>query len=167
MPLDEWFDRCGGLAHIEGNLWRSPLPYTRAHVDAVHAAGIRVVYSMEHAAPGPLFLQRGLDWRPHFWTDDQPPRPEQMRRFLDDHLALPHDTPTLVHCKAGWGRTGSAIACALIVERDWSAQRALDHFWQRVPPAREVMEWNGQAEFVRGFAARLRGRDIEGAAREL
>jgi protein-tyrosine phosphatase len=116
---------------------------------------------MEDAAPGPLFLQRGLDWRPHFWTDDQPPTPAQMRRFLDDYLRVPEDAPVLVHCKAGWGRTGSAIACALVAKRGWSAQRALDHFWARVPPAREVMTANGQADFVRGFAATLRGRGLD------
>lgn len=151
--LDEWYDRHGGLTHIHGNIYRSPLPYARAHFEELRRAGIRVVYSMERAVPGPLVLAHGLDWRPHFWTDDAPPTRDQMRRFLDDYLAVPRETPVLVHCKAGWGRTGSAVACALAAREGWDAERALAHFWSRVPPAREVMEWNGQAEFVRAFAA--------------
>jgi hypothetical protein len=160
VPLEEWFERYGGVTPIDGNLYRSPLPYTRAHFEALRQAGIRVVYSMEEAVPGPLALSRGFDWRPHFWTDDQPPKPEQMERFLADYLALPPDVPALVHCKAGWGRTGSAVACALMAKHGWTAETALRHYWSRVPPAREVMEWNGQAEFVRGWGARLAGRGL-------
>lgn len=160
MPLGDWFDRSGGLTHIHGNLYRSPLPYTRPHFDALKRAGIRVIYSMEEAVPGPLALSTGFDWRPHFWTDDQPPTQPQIRHFLEDVLAVPDDVPVLVHCKAGWGRTGSAIACALMAKEGWTAEQALTHYWDRVPAARSVMVGNGQAEFVRAFGATLRGRGL-------
>ena len=160
VSLEDWFERHGGVTHIHGNIYRSPLPYTRGHFEAVRQAGIRVIYSMEHAVPGPLALSRGFDWRPHYWTDDEPPTRDQMGRFLDDYLAVAPDTPVLVHCKAGWGRTGSAVACALMARNGWSADEALRHFWSRVPPSRDVMEWNGQAEFVRGYGASMRGRGL-------
>jgi len=158
VPLDAWFDELGGLTPIEGNLHRSPLPYKEQHFRALRDAGIRVIYSMEEAIPA----QRAstFDWRPHFWTDDAPPSPAQMDAFLADYLALPDDVSALVHCKAGWGRTGSAIACALVAKRGWSAERALSFYWSKVPPARDVMTWNGQAEFVRGYAASLKGRGL-------
>ncbi|MFP5380169.1 MAG: protein-tyrosine phosphatase family protein [Vicinamibacteria bacterium] len=161
MALHEWFDRLGGLTPIEGNLHRSPLPFTDAHFRRLQTGGIRVIYSMEEAVPGPLARAHGFDWRPHFWTDDAPPTPRQMDAFLEDYLALPLDTPALVHCKAGWGRTGSAVACALMARHGWSAEQALRHFWTRVPRAQSVMTSNGQAEFVRGYGARLHGRGLD------
>jgi protein-tyrosine phosphatase len=158
VPLEDWFDQLGGLTPIAGNLHRSPLPYTEAHFRALREGGIRVIYSMEEAVPAPLASR--FDWRPHFWTDDAPPSPEQMDAFLADYLALPEDVPAVVHCKAGWGRTGSAVACALVAKKGWSAGQALSYYWERVPRAREVMTWNGQAEFVRGYAASLVGRGL-------
>lgn len=158
MPLDEWFDRLGGLTPIEGNLHRSPLPFLPAHFDALRRGGIRVIYSMEEAIPAQH--ARAFDWRPHFWTDDMPPTYEQMDAFLADYLALSDDVPALVHCKAGWGRTGSAITCALVAKKGWSASEALRFYWSRVPRAQEIMTWNGQAEFVRGYAASLKGRGL-------
>jgi hypothetical protein len=97
VPLEDWFERLGGVTPIEGNLNRSPIPMTREHFRQVREAGIQVVYSMEAAVPGHFAQSAGLDWRPHFWTDDEPPTREQIGRFLDDYLGVPEDTPVLVH----------------------------------------------------------------------
>lgn len=160
MPLHEWFDRMGGLTHIDGNLHRSPLPYLRTHFDALRHGGIRVIYSMEEAVPGQLARDLGFDWRPHFWTDDAPPTVDQMDAFLDDFRALDPATPAVVHCKAGWGRTGSAVTLALVDRHGWTAEQALRYYWERVPAAERIMDWNGQAEFVRGYSASLQGRGL-------
>jgi protein-tyrosine phosphatase len=153
-----WFEELGGVTPITQRLYRSPIPQTRLHARAIAAAGVRTVFSLEEATPGDHLLAEGLAWRPHFWTDDAPPTPAQADAFLAD-LADHAHAPALVHCKAGWGRTGTAIACALVRE-GLPAERALRHFWSRVPRAEAVMTRNGQAEFVRGFAARVRGRGV-------
>jgi hypothetical protein len=158
VGIEDWYDRLGGLTPIHGSLHRSPLPCTSGHFEQLRRGGIRVVYSLEEAVPAAL--ARRFDWRPHFWTDDQPPTLAQARAFLDDVLTLPDDVPAVVHCKAGWGRTGTALACALMAKHGWTASKALAHYWKRVPAARAVMEGNGQAEFVRGYGATLRGRGI-------
>lgn len=160
MHLSEWFDRMGGLTHIDGNIHRSPLPFARAHFEALRRGGIRVIYSHEEAVPGGLARELGFDWRPHFWTDDMPPKVAEMDAFLADLRGVPADVPVLVHCKAGWGRTGSAITCALAERHGWSAEEALRFYWRKVPAAERIMDWNGQAEFVRGYVASMRGRGL-------
>ena len=159
VPLEDWFDRMGGLTPIHTNLFRSPLPYTRDHFQRLLEGGIDVIYSMEHAIPWKLARDMGFDWRPHFWTDDAPPTPEQMGTFLDDLRSI-GERRALVHCKAGWGRTGSAITCALIEREGWSADQALRYYWTRVPAAEAIMTCNGQADFVRGWAAARKGRGL-------
>ena len=160
LALHEWFDRLGGLTPIHGHLHRSPIPVLPEHFGALRRAGIGVVFSFEEAVPGHLAREAGLDWRPHFWTDDEPPTYAQMDRFLADYLTVPDATPTLMHCKAGWGRAGTALTCALVARHGFTAERALRHYWSRVPSAEAVMTGNGQAEFVRGYAASLRGRGL-------
>lgn len=157
MPY-EWFTELGGLTHIQGPLYRCPIPQSSRHVEALVNGGIRVVYSMEEEVSGNLLKGRGLDWRPHFWTDDQAPTLEQVERFLADYLALPPEVPRVVHCRAGWGRTGTAIACALMATNGWNSDQALSYYWSRVPRARPHMERNGQAAFVRAFGTGRRAR---------
>lgn len=160
MPLEDWFDRLGGLTHVHANLHRSPLPYTRSHFEQLRKGGIDVIFSHEEAIPGKLARDMGFDWRAHFWTDDTPPTPGQIAAFLDDLATVSDDRRVLVHCKAGWGRTGSALACALMVREGWSAEQALRHYWTRVPAAEPIMRSNGQEAFVRGYDAARQGRGL-------
>ena len=37
VPLEDWFERLGGLTPIEGNLNRCPIPMTRDHFRALAA----------------------------------------------------------------------------------------------------------------------------------
>lgn len=160
MALQDWFDRLGGVTHVHQNIHRSPLPYLREHFEALRKADIQVIFSHEEAIPGRLAREMGFDWRPHFWTDDMPPTPSQMRALLDDLSLVPREQNVLVHCKAGWGRTGSAIACALMEREGWTAEQALTHYWSRVPAAEAIMRGNGQEAFVRGWAAAQKGRGL-------
>lgn len=56
--------------------------------------------------------------------DNQPPQEDQMVQFLN--LVLdPKNQPAYVHCEAGKGRTGVAIACYRVVQDGWSAVDAI------------------------------------------
>lgn len=160
MPIIDWYERLGGLTPIHGHIHRSPIPTRPAHFRELREAGIRVVFSFEESVPGDLARAEGLDWRPHFWTDDEPPSYAQIASFLADYARVPATTPVLMHCKAGWGRAGTAITCALVARHGFSAEQALRHYWSRVGRAEAVMTANGQAEFVRGYAAHRAGRGI-------
>lgn len=152
--LGEWFEPLGGVTHVHGDLFRCPLPWSRGHFAALREAGVRVVYSFEEAVPGALAEAEGLSWRPFFWVDNGRPSPEEMDAFLADALALPAGTRAAVHCKAGLGRTGMALACVLAARNGWGADEALGAYWARVPLARAIMETYGQADFVREYLAR-------------
>lgn len=163
MPIIDWYERLGGLTPVHGHIHRSPIPMLPAHWRKLGEGGIRVVFSFEEAVPGHLATAEGIDWRPHFWTDDMPPTYEQIDAFLADYMTVPEDVPVLMHCKAGWGRAGTAITCALVARHGFSAEKALRHYWSRVPAAEAVMTNNGQAEFVRGYAASRAGRGLRQA----
>ncbi|MHB8605738.1 MAG: protein-tyrosine phosphatase family protein [Thermoplasmatota archaeon] len=155
-----WFDDCGGLTHIHANLWRSPLPELPRHFSAIKSAGVATVFSLEEAVPGQLAREAGLDWRPHFWTDDAPPRADEFDAFLTDLRRIDDKTQVVIHCRAGWGRTGSAISAALIERHGFRAKDAMELFWSRVPRARSVMTGNGQDDAVYALEARIKGRGI-------
>lgn len=155
--LPRWFDALGGVTHVAEGLHRSPLPYAPEHFAALRAAGIRVVYSFEAAVPRDLARDAGLDLRLHAWVDNGRPTFGEMDAFLADLAALPGGTRVVAHCKAGLGRTGMALACALAARDGWDAEAALARYWEKVPLARAVMESYGQAAFVRAYAASKRG----------
>ena len=65
-----------------------------------------------------------LATRPVPITDMEPPTVAQVIEILD-HLSAPDAAPTYVHCEAGKGRTGVAIACYRMAVMGWSAADAL------------------------------------------
>lgn len=156
-----WFQRLGGLTPIDANLHRCPIPWTPDDFRALHAAGVRVVFSLEESVPWTLGEAAGLEVRRHFWTDDVPPTRLEMETFLAELRRVPDSVGVAIHCRAGWGRTGSALACALVERRGWSSRTALAHVWARVPPAERVMRRNGQADFVHGWAAARAERGLD------
>ncbi len=84
-------------------------------------------------------------------TDMESPTIAQLTEMLD-LLSGPGCEPTYVHCEAGKGRTGVAIACYRMAVAGWSAADALTeavNFGCIVP---------GQQAFISTFGAMLRGQ---------
>ncbi len=81
--------------------------------------------------------------------DNYPPTKEQMIHFLN--LTLDSDNaPIYVHCQAGKGRTGCAVACYRMAVQGWTPDRAIEEakeFGMGIPK---------QEEFLRSF-----GKEIE------
>jgi len=58
-----------------------------------------------------------------------------------------------VSCNAGYGRTGTVIACVLVTT-GMSADQAIAELITKRPGAREILQVPGQAAAIRDFAGR-------------
>jgi hypothetical protein len=88
-------------------------------------------------------------------TDMETPTVAQLTQILD-LLSGPGAEPTYVHCEAGKGRTGVAIACYRMAVLGWSAADALreaENFGCSVPK---------QQAFVEEFGAMLQAGSVPG-----
>lgn len=87
--------------------------------------------------------------------DNSAPSNEQMKQFLD-FVTDPANSPAYVHCEAGKGRTGVAVAAYRMAVDGWSAEQAITEgrkFGLSLP---------NQLEFLQQFGADLSAGKIEG-----
>jgi hypothetical protein len=88
-------------------------------------------------------------------TDMESPTVDQLTELID-LLSGPDGDLTYVHCEAGRGRTGVAIACYRMAVSGWGVEDALTeavNFGCIVP---------GQQAFIREFGESLRGASLAG-----
>ena len=90
--------------------------------------------------------------------DNDHPTLAQMKTFLD-FVTAPQNAPAYVHCEAGEGRTGVAVACYRMAVQGWPLPQAL-----REAKALGMAAPN-QAAFLRTFDAALTAGRIPGYAR--
>ena len=86
--------------------------------------------------------------------DNSAPTIAQMNQFIAFARANP---PTYVHCEAGKGRTGTAVACYRIAVDGWTAERAIDE------GRGYGLTLINQIAFIREFAATVGGADAPAA----
>lgn len=138
-------------------LFRSPQP-TLEHLHALKEQGLRGVVNLrEESDESRWYCERTCLAYHHIAVADWTvPTPEQVERFLS-LMKDPGQTPLLVHCWAGVGRTGLFVTCWRVrmgmavqdairlsdmetphmgmshAQRDWLAAWAAS--WGRTPPA--------------------------------
>lgn len=91
--------------------------------------------------------------------DNTAPTQAQMKGFLD-FVTLPENQPAYVHCQAGKGRTGVAVACYRMAVEGWPLEKALAEakdFGLAIPE---------QIDFLEGFARDLAAGAIAGYPRK-
>jgi len=87
--------------------------------------------------------------------DNSAPTTAQMKQFLD-FATTPANQPAYVHCQAGKGRTGVAVACYRMAVERWPPEKALAEakaFGLRLPD---------QVDFLMQFGADLAAGKIAG-----
>jgi len=145
-----------------------------ARLQSLLDAGINSFVDLTEAGECPSYAgQLGPDvsYVQHAIRDqDVPGDPQQMRQLLD-HIAaaLESGRRVYVHCRAGIGRTGTAMGCYLVERgqggeralRDlnalWSTQSARAATWPQVPQTEQ------QADFIRSWRARTAAIGAAGA----
>lgn len=147
------------LHKVDERVWRGGAPSPEGY-RTLAEAGVRTIVDLraEEGTQPPADL--GVDVVRFPVRDGQPPSPDQVDAIVETLRTAP--APLFVHCAAGVGRTGSAIA-AYVVDRGGTTEDALRWLLGVGPPSLE------QIAFVKGLAAgeRRPGRLVTAVSRIL
>jgi hypothetical protein len=138
-------------AQVDGGLFRGSR-LDDAGMAALKQQGIQGVVSLclEHTDDAALAAKYGIDALNVKILDNSAPTIAQMNEFID--FARSH-APSYVHCEAGKGRTGTAVACYRVAVDGWTAERA-------IAEARTFgLSLVNQIAFIRAFAESIHGAD--------
>ncbi len=141
---------------VSDGLWRGSR-LDEKDVAALKQQGIKslVALTRESNSDEPLAKAAGMNYLRVSIIDNTAPTFAQMKDFLD-FVTAPENQPAYVHCQAGKGRTGVAVACYRMAVQGWSTDKALAeaiHAGMAVPD---------QQAFVRAFGDALKTGCIEG-----
>lgn len=146
--------RLAGMAYPRGDAG----PELRAH-------GIRAVLTLTEEAPERFLVEEGFVVHHEPVVDFEAPSPDALARavaFVRRHLD--RDEAVAVHCRAGIGRTGTALA-AVLVSLGREARDAIDAVRRRRPGSLETSaQESAVLAFARRLASRVPGGDDAGEA---
>ncbi|HOR28946.1 MAG: hypothetical protein BWZ08_01561 [candidate division BRC1 bacterium ADurb.BinA292] len=143
-----WQDRLAGSGHPGHG------PTLIDTLTELRRRGFHAILSLTEDAPEPALLTEHGFATLHLPIEDfTAPTPEQVRtgvRWLNEQLE--HEGRALVHCQAGYGRTGTILACFL-VSRGLDPAAAIGEIRRTRPGSLEVY---AQEFAVYQFARQLR-----------
>ncbi len=124
-----------------------------ADLDRIKREGIDAVVSLtEQGLPAERLEKAGLEWLHLPVPDFSPPTPEQIDRFVAwTREQIARGKAVATHCTAGFGRTGTMLACYLVALGE-SPEEAIESI-RRIRP--DSIETPQQEESVRAYAARM------------
>lgn len=110
--------------------YRNPLPQVLTFLDTYHSGKWRIFeFRGEGAGYRDAAFRNQVEHYP--WSDHHPPPFELVPLIVDSmqqHITAAKGNVTVLHCKAGKGRTGSMSCAYLIVHQGWTANDAMKHF---------------------------------------
>ncbi|XP_052789097.1 dual specificity protein phosphatase 23-like [Mya arenaria] len=127
---------------VENRLAGCGLPETKENLQFLKCAGIKGIISL---------TENGLQNLDHFpgefsvlsckIEEFTPPTMQQVLNcigFIERHNEL--NEAVCVHCRHGWGRTGTIIACYMVKHFKLTANEAMDRLWEMRPGSVETRE---------------------------
>lgn len=113
-------------AQVAPGLWRGSRLENAQQFAALKDRGFRAIVDLtrEGTKDASLAPAAGLRTLNLPILDNDHPTLGQMKRFLD-FVTSPENQPSYVHCEAGKGRTGVAVACYRMAVQGWPLEQAL------------------------------------------
>ncbi len=144
-------------AKVDNNLTRGSRIDDPKGYDTLKAQGFKgiVDLTMEGTNDEKYAAPAGLNPLNIKILDNTAPSTEQMKQFLD-FATDPKNEPCYVHCEAGKGRTGVAVACYRMAVQGWTADEAI------ADGKSHGLALPGQIDFIKDFGDKLKAGQIPG-----
>jgi atypical dual specificity phosphatase len=134
---------------VRGKLAASGMPFSKAQVRWLSKRGIDTILSLtEKPLPAEWFEGSKISSRHIPMRDHDPPDVDRLieaSRFIESEINSGRSV--VVHCLAGKGRTGSAIAAYLVATSGMNARSAIDHLRKLRPGSVESRQVDSVLEF--------------------